>query len=207
MTGMTDLLFAPAFTLWGAPTTWLELAAVAVSLAMVGCNIRELHWGWPLGAIAALMYLAIFWRDRLYGDASLQVYFIAASLWGWREWLRGRRPDGTALRIERLGRRGWALTLGALALLWPACALFLLRFTDSTTPWSDGFVTAGSILGQVLLGRKYIENWLAWGVVDVASVALFIYKGLWPTVVLYVLFVGLCVVGWREWRLRLGATS
>lgn len=202
---MTDLLFAPAFTLWGAPTTWLEVAAVLISVVMVGCNIREIHWGWPLGALASLMYLLLFWHDSLYGDASLQVYFALASAWGWWEWLRGRRADGSPLHATRLRRRGWTFTLAAWTLLWPACAFFLMRFTDSTTPWSDGFITAGSVVGQVLLGRKFIENWLAWGVVDAVSVALFAYKGLWLTLGLYLLFVALCVLGWREWRTRVGA--
>ena len=65
-----------------------------------------------------------------------------------------------------------------------------------------------SVIGQWLLGRKYVENWPVWIVVNVVSTALFAYKGLWLTVVLYGVFVALSVVGWRAWqRLVPGGTA
>ena len=80
------------------------------------------------------------------------------------------------------------------------------RFTDTDVPWWDAFPTAASVLGQWLLGRKYVENWPVWIVVNVVGVGLFAYKGLWLTVVLYALFVAMSVVGWRAWR-RLAASQ
>jgi nicotinamide mononucleotide transporter len=200
---VSDLFTAQAFTLWGSPTTWLELAAFVIALAMVGCNIREIHWGWPLAVISSLMYVAVFWRSRLYGDASLQVFFAAVAAWGWYQWLCGVRPDGTALRVARLGRTGLVRVLVACTLLWPVTGLFLKTFTDTDVPWWDGFTTALSVVGQFLLGRKFIENWLVWIVVNVVSVGLFIYKGLWLTTILYAVFIVLSVVGYRAWKARL----
>ena len=200
---MTDLIFAEAFTLWGAPTTWLEIAAVVIALVMVGCNIREIHWGWPLAAISSLMYLALFWRSRLYGEAVLQVFFAVLALWGWFQWLRGHRDDGSALRIARLSQRGLLVTLAACAVLWPAVGLFLKTYTDTDVPWWDAFPTAVSLVGQFLLARKYVENWAAWLAVNAVSVALFVHKGLWLTVLLYGVFIVLSVVGWRAWLHKL----
>ena len=73
----------------------------------------------------------------------------------------------------------------AIAIAWPATALFLRRFTDTDVPWWDAFPTAASVVGQWLLGRKYVENWPVWIVVNVVGAALFAYKGLWLTVLLY----------------------
>ena len=95
-------MFAEAFVLWGSPTTWLEIIAFVLALAMVGCNIREIHWGWPLAAISSVLYVALFWQNKLYGDAALQVFFALVALWGWGQWLRGRRDDGSALAILSL---------------------------------------------------------------------------------------------------------
>ena len=197
---MPDFLFAQAFVLWGSPTTWLEIAAVVIALAMVGCNIHEIHWGWPLAIISSLMYFALFWRSRLYGDASLQLFFVVIALWGWVQWLRGRQPSsGEPLRVQRLSARGRAWTIGVTLLLWPLTGLFLLRFTDTDVPWWDAFPTAASVVGQVLLGRKYIENWLMWIVVNIVSIGLFAWKGLWLTLALYAVFIVLSVIGWRAW--------
>lgn len=197
---MPDFLFAEAFSVWGSATTWLEVVAFVLSLVMVGCNIREIHWGWPMATISSLMYFGLFWRSKLYGDASLQIFFAAVSIWGWAQWLRGRRDDGQPLRVTALtsGQRlQW--TLIAIT-LWPVCGLFLKTFTDTDVPWWDAFPTALSLVGQYLLGRKFIENWPVWVAVNVVSVGLFAYKGLWLTTLLYSLFIALSVVGWRAWR-------
>ncbi|MBX9612089.1 MAG: nicotinamide riboside transporter PnuC [Burkholderiales bacterium] len=204
---MTDLFFAAAFTLWGSPVTWLEIVAFGLALAMVGCNIREIHWGWPLAMASSLLYFALFWRSRLYGDAVLQIFFAVVAGWGWHQWLRGHRSDGSALRVARLSRAGLLRVIAACLLLWPMTGLFLQRFTDTDVPWWDGFPTAVSVVGQVLLGRKFIENWAVWIVVNVVSVGLFAYKGLWLTVLLYALFTVLSVVGWRAWARRARAAA
>jgi nicotinamide mononucleotide transporter len=198
-----DLFFSNAFEIWGSPTTWLEVVAFVLALAMVGCNIREIHWGWPLAIASSLLYFALFWRSRLYGEAVLQIFFAVVAVWGWAQWLHGHRGDGSALRIARLSPKGLVLTVGACVLLWPATGLFLKRFTDTDVPWWDAFPTAVSVVGQFLLGRKFIENWAVWVVVNAVSVGLFAYKGLWLTVILYALFTALSVVGWRAWKVRL----
>jgi nicotinamide mononucleotide transporter len=200
---MTELFFAPAFTLWNSPTTWLEIVAVFLSLVMVGFNIREIHWGWPLAIVTSLMYFAIFWRSRLYGDAALQIFFAVVAFWGWFQWLRGTSADGVSLHVARLTSRGLAWTVGACALLWPLTGLFLKNYTDTDVPWWDAFPTAASLVGQFLLGRKYLENWAVWIAVNVVSVGLFGYKGLWLTVALYGVFVALSVLGWRVWKQQL----
>jgi nicotinamide mononucleotide transporter len=197
-------LFAPAFTLWGAPATWLELVAFVLALAMVGFNIRVNPLGWPLAIVSSLLYFFLFWDNRLYGDASLQIVFATVALWGWWQWLRGTAEDGTALHVRRLGVRGRWACVAVLALAWPALGLFLKHFTDTDVPWWDAFPTAASLVGQWLLGRKYVENWPTWIVVNTVSVGLFAYKGLWLTVLLYTVFIGLSVLGWRAWRQRAG---
>jgi nicotinamide mononucleotide transporter len=196
-------VFAEAFVLWGAPTTWLEVIAFVLALAMVGCNIREIHWGWPLAAISSVLYCALFWRSKLYGDAALQVFFALVALWGWAQWLRGLRDDGGALTVSQLSRRGLLASLATGALLWPATGWFLKTWTDTDVPWWDAFPTAVSVIGQILLGRKYLENWAVWLLVNLVSVGLFAWKSLWLTAVLYALFAALSIVGWRAWRRRL----
>jgi nicotinamide mononucleotide transporter len=198
-------LFASAFVVWGAPVTWLEIVAFALSIAMVVCNIRVNVLGWPLAIASSLLYLLLFWNSRLYGDAGLQVFFALVAAWGWWQWLRGTDAEGRALRVRGLGARGRMGVLVAIAIAWPATAFFLLRFTDTDVPWWDAFPTAASVVGQWLLGRKYVENWPVWIVVDVVAAALFAYKGLWLTTILYLVFVAMAAVGWRSWRAKAGA--
>lgn len=196
-------LMAAAFTLWGSPVTWLEIVAFALSLAMVAANMRVNPVGWPLAIAASLLYGLLFVDSRLYGEAALQVFFVAVSVWGWWQWQRGRASDGSALEVHRLSRTGWqVLGLGVLA-AWPLAGLLLARGTDSDVPYLDALATVASVAGQLLLGRKVLENWLVWLAVNVFSVGLFAYKALWLTALLYALFALLSVAGWRAWSRRL----
>ncbi len=193
-------MFAAAFTAWGAPVTWLELVAFVLALAMVWFNLRVRPIAWPLAIGSSLLYARLFRESSLYGEAGLQLVFVAVSLWGWWQWLRGTQDGGAPLRVRALPPRGVAIALAAMAVLWPALALLLDHATDSALPWWDAFASAGSLVGQWLLGRKYIENWIAWVVVNAASIGLFATRGLTLTALLYALFLVLSVVGWRAWR-------
>jgi nicotinamide mononucleotide transporter len=176
-----DPLFAEAFTLWGSPATWLEIVAVVLGIWMVVCNMRVNPLAWPLAMLSSALYLLLFARSRLYGEAALQLVFIAVA--GWGRWQLA------------------ALTLG----LWPLLGLLLDHGTDTDVPYLDALPTVGSLAGQFLLGRKLVENWPTWVAVNAVSIALFATKGLWLTVVLYIVFLLMAVAGWRAWQ-RLAAT-
>ncbi|MGZ4825303.1 MAG: nicotinamide mononucleotide transporter, partial [Terriglobales bacterium] len=53
---------------------------------------------------------------------------------------------------------------------------------------------------QYMLARKIIENWWLWMAADVIYVALYIYKSLYLTAVLYVIFFAICVAGLVRWQ-------
>jgi nicotinamide mononucleotide transporter len=195
-------LLAAAFTLLGSPVTWLEIVAFVLSVWMVVCNLRVNILAWPLAIVASLLYGLLFAHSKLYGEAGLQVFFALIACWGWWQWLFGRQAGGAPLVVRSMGGPGRA-TLAALALAaWPLLGLLLDHATDSDVPYFDAFPTAFSVAGQWLLGRKYVENWPTWVLVNVVSVGLFATKGLWLTVLLYALFAVLALVGWRAWHQR-----
>lgn len=195
-----------AFTLLGTAVTWLELIAFALALASIACNVFEIHWAWPLTIIASALYAWLFYASKLYGEAGVNIFFAITAIWGWQQWLRGyRKGSGAPLRIVRLPISGIVLTALAWAALWLAFAYLLRAITDSDVPWADGFVTAGSVVGTVLLARKFIANWPVWLIVNAASVLLFVHKGLQLTVVLYGIFFLLAIWGWAGWTKRFDA--
>ena len=190
--------------LFGFATTPLELISFVLAMLNVVLNIRQSHWAWLFAVISSAAYGLVFFNSKLYGDMGLQVVFIVVSLWGWHQWLGG--ADGAGLRVTRLDRRGWAVTglawlVGFFILSW-----FLRSFTDTDVPHADAFLTAGSLVGQVLLSRKKVENWHVWIVVDVLYVGLYLYKQLSLTALLYAVFVVMAGIGLRAWTRAGGDT-
>ena len=197
---MIDAAFSVAFTLWDYTTTWIELIAVLLGIVMVFFTIAEQHWGWLFAILSSALYFLIFWNSRLYGDALLQLLFIALAAWGWWLWLRG--AETAPLRITQLTSRERLQTVLAGLVLWALTGCVLLNFTDTDVPWWDAFPTAFSLVGQYLLAHKRVENWCAWLLVNVVAIGLFAWKELWLTTVLYIVFALLSVVGWRAWQQR-----
>lgn len=196
----TAPMLAPVFTLWGSPVTGAEIIAFVLSIWMVVCNMRVQPLGWPLAILSSLLYALVFLSYKLYGEASLQLIFVAVSAWGWWQWLRGSQVGGEPLTVHRLAARGRTVAIVLTLAAWPLLGAFLHHATDSDVPYYDALPTVASVAGQVLLGRKLIENWPVWVGVNLVSIALFAYKGLWLTVILYAIFAVLALVGWQRWR-------
>ncbi|MBY0556287.1 MAG: nicotinamide riboside transporter PnuC [Burkholderiaceae bacterium] len=196
------VLLGYANTPWhlaGLATTPLELLSFLLSVATVWLNIRQSHWGWLFAIISSATYGLVFFGSRLYGDMGLQLVFISVSIYGWYQWVHGddrhERLPVTSLTLRQRYQAGVAWLAGFALLAW-----FLKSFTDTDVPNSDAFLTAGSLVGQLLLSRKKIENWHVWIIVDVLYVALYLHKHLMLTALLYAVFVGMAVMGLRAWR-------
>lgn len=190
-------------TLLGFATTALEIISFVLSVITVVLNIRQTHWAWLFAILSSAMYGVVFYQARLYGDMGLQGVFIAVSVWGWYQWLYGSAQH-TALQVTRSSNIGWAWGLAAWAAGFVVLALFLAAYTNTDVPNIDGFLTAGSLLGQVLLSRKKVENWIIWIVVDILYVGLYLYKGLALTAILYGVFVVLAAIGLFAWYREAG---
>jgi nicotinamide mononucleotide transporter len=182
----------------------LEQAGVLFGVAYVVLAIRENVLCWPAGLLNAGLFLVVFFHARLYGAAGLQLVYLALSLYGWRQWLRGGELQGR-LRVTHTPLR-WALALSAFAVVATlALGLYLGRQTDEALPFPDAATTAASLAAQWMTTRKWLENWLVWIVVNVAYVAIYLSQRLYPTAGLYLVFLVMAVFGYREWRASLAS--
>ena len=72
--------------------------------------------------------------------------------------------------------------------------------TDASYPFWDASVAMLSVAGQILMTRRYLENWWWWIAVNAASIPLYIVKDLNLTAGLYALFLVLAAAGLLQWR-------
>jgi nicotinamide mononucleotide transporter len=136
---------------------------------------------------------------------SLQGYYLLISIYGWFNWSRGRSgSDSDKLPVTRI-RLCTALILAVIfILLWLVISILLNNLTDSDVPWGDAFITAGSIVATWMLARKILEHWIIWVIVDGVSVGLYLYKDMYPTVFLYIIFTVIAIIGFYKWKRDMG---
>jgi nicotinamide mononucleotide transporter len=178
---------------------WIEIAAAAFGIAAVYLSARQSVWNWPLGIINVALYIIVFYEVKLYADMGLQVVYVVLAAYGWWHWLHGGANRGV-LQVSRIPAREVVILTIAFLVGTAALSTFLARRTDASLPLADSALTVASLVAQYMMTRKHLECWLVWLVADVAYVAMFIYKSLWPTAGLYAVFCVLAVVGWQQWR-------
>ncbi|MBY0523289.1 MAG: nicotinamide riboside transporter PnuC [Gemmataceae bacterium] len=184
----------------------LELVAALFGVVSVGLTVKQSVWGWPVGVVMVALYAVIFWRERLYADSGLQVVYFVLQIYGWYQWLHGgsahdrlpvsRASGGLMLLLMLLGAVGSAGLGTALA-----------RWTNQDMPYLDSTIAAFSLVAQWMLARKLLQNWLLWIGVDLLAVGVYAAKGLYPTVVLYAIFLFLAAAGYVEWQRSLCGTA
>ena len=180
---------------------WIEVFGVISGLLFLYFEIKENYLMWPLGLISSALYLVIFFKSKFYADMSLQIYYVAISLYGWYFWTKGGKTDKKEdVPITKLNFRQSMMYLIISIILFLIYAEILVEYTDSPLPYWDSFTTALSIVATFMLTRKIIEQWLVWIVVDAVSLGLYIYKGLYPTSVLFAVYTLLAIFGYIQWK-------
>jgi nicotinamide mononucleotide transporter len=177
------------------PAEWVADVTGALYALLVMWHRRA---GWLFGAVSSLILAVLAWRARLPMQALLQLSYVAAAGYGWWSWAR----PAAARPIAMWHWRGHAIALVASV----AASLLLARLLaeESAFPFIDSLVACAGIFATWLLARVYLENWLYWIVIDTVSVYLFFSQGLIAVALLYVLYLGIAVVGfyrwWKTWR-------
>ena len=176
----------------------VEWVAAALGVINISLLIFRSVWNYPFGIAMVVLYIFVFFEKRLYAEAGLQVFFILAQLWGWWLWLKvGGEDDRVPVRLLDWPSRTVWLTVTAAVSVNLGWAMH--SFTNAALPYADAAIAGASVAAQILLAYRRIENWLLWIVIDVAAVALYIDRGLYPTAGLYGGFLVLSLIGLKEW--------
>lgn len=184
---------------------YIEVFGALTGIIYVLLEIRQNIWLWPLGIITSSVYVWVFFTSKFYADMSLQVYYLFISVLGWYWWVRGRKADGAGdkegeLRVTRLKRNTGLIITVVFVILYSIMWLVLSRLTDSPVPGWDSFITSLSVVATWMLARKIYEHWYLWVIVNSVSVAIFLIRGLYPTMALYAIYGVMSFVGMMEWR-------
>jgi nicotinamide mononucleotide transporter len=188
-------------------TNWVEIIGVILSLIYIYLSIEQKVSLWVFGFLSSALYIVVFFQTKFYADMSLQFYYLVISVYGWFSWKKGSQDSGQELPATKTSNR-LILQLGlSSVVIYFIYYLILAKFTDSTIPKADSLVGMLSVVGTWMLARKLIENWLVWIVADGIATGLFIYKGLYPTSILFFIYTVMAVVGYLQWKKQLNCVG
>lgn len=180
----------------------LEIAGTSLGLLYLYWEYKANPLLWLASIAMPAIYLKVYLDTGLYADFVISVYYILASVYGMVCWMRAHKVQENTSSdsvIRMVSFRLWLQLTGVTLAVWLGIVLLLLHFTDSAVPWADAFTTALSIVAMWMLAHKYAQQWLVWIVADLGCSCLYLYKGLYFTSILYLIYALVAVAGYRKW--------
>lgn len=175
------------------------------------------------GLINVTLFAIIFFQIQLYASLLLQIFFFAANVYGWYAWSRQTSDNQAELQIRWLPlpkALGWlaacVVAIGLMTVFIDPVFAFLTRIAVAlmhtlglqvAMPAAAarrvpvlGLLHEGSLgCGEILMTRKYVENWLLWVIINVISVVIFALQGVYAMSLEYLLLTFIALNGSRMW--------
>ena len=183
---------------FSAMSIW-EYLAVALSMAYLLLAMKENLWCWPAAFLSTFIYTLMYWNGALLMESLLHFYYMGMAVYGWWAWRYGKQ------RVEQQGITRYHLNTHVLLIAVTALVSVLVgyvmdNYTHAEFAYLDSLTTCFAIVTTYLVAQKVLENWLYWVVIDAASIYLYLAKGYYPTVVLFVFYTFMAVAGYLRWR-------
>lgn len=181
-------------------TGTLEWCGVFTGILCVWLAAKNNIWNWPIACISVIIYVFIFFEGKLYADAGLQLYFLVTNIYGWYYWSKQRDNPTQERPVINITKKEIILSVIGVIVFTTALGFTLFHKTDASFPFVDSFCTACSLIAQVFLARKVLQNWLIWIFVDIIYVGVYFSKDLYATGLMYALYIGIATMGYLDWR-------
>lgn len=152
---------------------------------------------YPAGIGAAGLAIISLFSVGLFAECALHFYYVIMSVYGWWFWLH--KKHSSPVKISYATRVEWVTTFTIVFAGWLVIAIVLSKFTSSTVPLWDAWVTSTAWAGMWLLARRKIENWILLNVSNLFAIPLLFQKEL-PLFALLTtfLFIVACK-GYLDW--------
>ena len=199
---------------------WLEIIAMFVGIYYVFLEIRKTRLLWYVCILTSILNIFVYWHNNYLSMTLIQVYYIVMAFYGIHafkeikeeaieEYGAERNPTGQKVAIRRFDWKTGAVTLAiAVAAFFVLAPMLKVYATTHGTllfpsqPYWDAFIAVGSMVGTFFLSKSYMCQWYIWIVLDLITVGVFLYSGMYWMSVMYVCYIIMSLIGIRNWRIN-----
>lgn len=179
----------------------LEFIAFVLGIASVWFAKKENILVYPTGLIATVITTYLLWMAGYLGDMMINFYFSVMSIYGWWNWSQ-KHPDKESLPISRTNFKekiiGIALFFLTIVVVF---AIYKVVGQDIKKENYIDIVASGIFFtGMWYMAHKKIENWTLWIIGDLIVTPIYAYRGLGMLSLQYLIFTGLAISAYLEWR-------
>ncbi len=196
-------------------TSWVEWLGVLAGVVYVILASYRSIWCWMFAFISSGLYVYLCIQYQLFIESGLQLFYVAMAVVGWISWKNAEPKDSAQVldakddQSNKASINVWPLWIHVINVFVSGVVAFALGwifdvYTNQANPYMDAFTTVYSLLATFMVTRRILENWVYWIIIDAVSILLYYDRGLYLSVVLYVLFTVLATIGlitwWKEYN-------
>ena len=136
-----------------------------------------------------------------YGEVVEQIFYIVTMIWGMVAWARNMNTneDGTQdVKTRKFTWWMWTTSILATGLAtWGFGAV--LESIGAAQPYTDAATNVMALFAQVMMVKRYREQWVWWIVIDLLCIKMWWVAGNWSMVAMYIAWTINCFYGWINW--------
>lgn len=154
-----------------------------------------------VGFIQTITYLILAWQNQFYGEVLENLFYFVTMIWGIFVWKRNsvQNNDGTEdVLAKKFTVTQWIVATISTIVLTVAMG-YWLNTIGSAQAYTDAATNVMAIFAQILMVRRYREQWVWWLVIDLLCIKMWFVAGNWSMVAMYIAWTANAVYGWYNW--------
>ena len=183
------------------PDSWLNIVAGLAGVVSVVMCAKGRTMFYFVGFIQTFTYLALAWQNKFYGEVLENLFYFVTMIWGIFEWKKNevKNEDGTEDVIARkFSPLAWVLSVIGTILATITMGAWL-KSIGSAQAFTDAATNVMAIFAQILMVKRFREQWVWWLLIDLFCIKLWFVAGNWSMVAMYVAWTINCIYGWYNW--------
>ena len=176
------------------------IAGLAGVISVVMCAKGRIMF-YFVGFIQTITYLILAWQNQFYGEVLENLFYFVTMIWGIFVWCKNsvRNEDGTEdVAAKKFTTAQWIFSIIGTIILTIGMG-YVLTKVGSAQAYTDAATNVMAIFAQILMVRRYREQWIWWLVIDVFCIKLWLVAGNWSMVAMYIAWTANCIYGWVNW--------
>lgn len=154
-----------------------------------------------VGFIQTITYLILAWQNQFYGEVLENLFYFVTMIWGIFVWKRNsvQNKDGTEdVLAKKFTVTQWIVATISTIVLTVAMG-YWLNTIGSAQAYTDAATNVMAIFAQILMVRRYREQWVWWLVIDLLCIKMWFVAGNWSMVAMYIAWTANAIYGWYNW--------
>lgn len=197
---LSMLLLQVIVFIYNPDTVLSIIAGISGVISVVLCAKGKISF-YFIGFVQTISYLILAWQNCFYGEVLENIFYFVTMIWGIFVWKKHTIEDtegSTVVEAKKFTATQWVLSIVGTTAATIIMGYWLTTI-GSHQAYTDAATNVLAIFAQILMVKRYKEQWLWWLVIDLLCLKMWFVAGNMSMVAMYIAWTINCIYGWYNW--------